>query len=115
MQLRYSLTTVIAVAFGCAPNTTASAPAAAPALAGDWVARGAAAVRVSDDADDVRDCEFVSMLAIPGGWDGVLEHMTAEERDALDEMKVATVRAGGNFILTIPGSEPLAEAYLCTE
>lgn len=81
----------------------------------DWLTRAVAAVRVSGDTEDVRDCEFVSILAVPGGWDGRLAAMSAAEENALNEMKRAAARAGGNFVLLYPGKEPSAEAYLCTE
>ena len=99
----------------CARNSAAPASAVRSVPAQDWVERAAAAVRVSDDPYDLRDCEFVTVLSVPGGWDGKLESMTPAEDNALNEMKLATVRAGGNFVLLYPGEEPSGEAYLCTE
>jgi hypothetical protein len=99
----------------CAQSTVTTASSVAAAPGGDWVERAAAAVRVSDDPYDLRDCEFVSVLTVPAGWDGKLESMTPSEDNALSEMKLATVRAGGNFVLLYPGPEPSGEAYLCTE
>jgi hypothetical protein len=98
----------------CAPAAapSASSSAAAPL---DWIARAAAAVRFSDDIEDVSDCEFVSILEVPGGWDGGLEAMSQTETNALNEMKRAAAQAGGNFVLLYPGEEPSGEAYLCTE
>jgi hypothetical protein len=95
-----------------AGSSNGSSSAAAPL---DWLTRAVAAVRVSDDTDDVSDCEFVSILAVPGGWDGELEGMLPAEENALNEMKRAAAQAGGNFVLLYPGEEPSGEAYLCTE
>jgi hypothetical protein len=101
---------------GCAP-TTGTTPQASTASSpgGDWIARAAATVRVSDDIEDTRDCEFVSVLVVPAGWDGELKGMTPAEENALNEMKRAAAQAGGNFVLLYPGPEPSGEAYLCTE
>ncbi|MBM4183699.1 MAG: hypothetical protein FJ207_05670 [Gemmatimonadetes bacterium] len=121
MRLPYTPLALFAIALGgCAQNpapaaSTGSSTAASSDPAADWVARAAAAVRVSDDPYDLRDCEFVSVLSVPGGWDGELKSMTPAEVNALNEMKVATVRAGGNFVLLYPGPEASGEAYLCTE
>jgi hypothetical protein len=101
---------IVACAQSGAPGGSSSASAPL-----DWIARAAASVRVSDDTDDVRDCEFVSVLSVPGGWDGELEAMLPAEENALNEMKRAAAQAGGNFVLLYPGEEPSGEAYLCTE
>jgi len=99
----------------CAQGAATSASSVAAAPGGDWVERAAATVRVSDNPYDLRDCEFVTVLTVPAGWDGELKSMTPAEESALNEMKRATVRGGGNFVLLYPGPEPSAEGYLCTE
>jgi hypothetical protein len=109
-----SLAVVALVLAACTQNATPGASSRA-AASPDWLARAAAAVRVSDDTDAVSDCEFVSILAVPGGWDGELEGMSGAEENALNEMKRAAAQAGGNFVLLYPGEEPSGEAYLCTE
>jgi hypothetical protein len=98
----------------CAPSSApvGSAGAGVPM---DWITRAVAAVRVSDDTDNVRDCEFVSILTVPGAWDGKLAAMSPAEESALNEMKRAAAQAGGNFVLLYPGEEPSGEAYLCTQ
>jgi hypothetical protein len=113
MNGRHSSLLFVALA-ACAQSAapSGSSRAAAPL---DWLSRAVATVRVSDDPDDVRDCEFVSILAVPGGWDGELEAMLPAEENALNEMKRAAAQAGGNFVLLYPGEEPSGEAYLCTE
>jgi hypothetical protein len=123
MKSRYAPLALAALALGaCAQNAgPASSPvsgtgsAANTVPAGDWVERAAATVRMSNDPYDLRDCEFITGLTVPDGWDGELKSMTPTEERALQEMKLATVRAGGNFLLLHPGPEPLGEAYLCTE
>jgi hypothetical protein len=99
----------------CSPGAAPTASSRAAAAPLDWLTRAVAAVRVSDDTDDVSDCEFVSMLSVPAGWDGKLEAMSRTEENALNEMKRAAAQAGGNFVLLYPGEEPSGEAYLCTE
>jgi hypothetical protein len=111
---RAPLALVLVALLACAPSAVPTPSSSAPA-AGDWIGRAAATVRVSDDLEDTRDCEFVTVVSVPPGWDGKLEGMTGEETNALNEMKVATARAGGNFLLLYPGAEPSGEAYLCTE
>jgi hypothetical protein len=116
MKRRYAAFTLLHIGVAaCAQNSAAPASAARSVPAQDWVERAAAAARVSDDPYDLRDCEFITVLSVPGGWDGKLESMTPAEDNALNEMKLATVRAGGNFVLLYPGEEPSGEAYLCTE
>jgi hypothetical protein len=119
MRRRYGALAVVGLGLlGCAQNPTPAATSTAAAsaiLTADWIERAAAAVRVTDDLDDTRDCEFVSVLTVPPGWDGDHKGMTPAEERALGEMKLATARAGGNLILLYPGEEPSGEAYLCTE
>ena len=109
---------LLSVALAVAACAQSPAPPGGPSRTSaplDWLTRAVATVRVSDDTDDVRDCEFVSILAVPGGWDGKLEAMSRAEENALNEMKRAAAQAGGNFVLLYPGEEPSGEAYLCTE
>ena len=116
MMRRYAALALVPLALAaCAQNSAAPASSVSSVPSQDWVARAAAAVRVSDDPYDLRDCEFVSVLSVPAGWDGKLESMSPSEESALNEMKLETVRAGGNFVLLYPGPEPSGEAYLCTE
>jgi hypothetical protein len=119
MRVRYM---VLALALaGCAQSSASSPSAATPpgtalvTAPGDWLARATAAVRVSEDLQDTRDCEFVSVLQVPAGWDGDRKNMTPAEENALNEMKRATAQVGGNLVLLYPGPEPSGEAYLCTE
>jgi hypothetical protein len=119
MRVRY-VVLALAVA-GCAqgtapPSSTTPSPVVAAAAApGDWLARASAAVRVSEDLMDTRDCEFVTVLQVPAGWDGDRKNMTTAEENALAEMKRAAAQAGANLIVLYPGTEPSGEAYLCTE
>jgi hypothetical protein len=110
--IRCTLAALVLAPLGCSQN---SAPAASSAAPQDWVARAVAAMRVSNEPEDTRNCDFVAVLSIPGGWDGHLKDMTAAEQEALDEMKVEAATRGGNFVLLTLGQEPLGEAYLCTE
>jgi hypothetical protein len=115
MNGRHSSSPLLALALAACAQSAApvGSPGAGAPL--DWLTRAVAAVRVSDDTDDVRDCEFVAMLPVPGGWDGELEAMSQAETNALNEMRRAAAQAGGNFVLLYPGEEPSGEAYLCTE
>jgi hypothetical protein len=108
--LRNALLALVPLAFvGCAQN---AAPSAA---AEDWLARAAEIVRASNDPDDVWDCDYVSELAIPAGWDGRLEDLSPAGENALQAMKVDAAGLGGNFVLVILEEPPRGEAYLCTE
>ncbi len=120
MRVRY--TVLLFALAGCAQRTasarspqSSTSSAVSATAPGDWLERAAAAVRVSEDLQDTRDCEFVSVLQVPAGWDGDRKNMTAAEESALTEMKRATARVGGNLIILYPGTEPSGEAYLCTE
>ena len=93
----------------------ARASAGPSPAAQDWLARAEAIVRASNDPDDVWDCEYLTELAVPDGWDGKLESMSSAGEDALSEMKFAAASVGGNFVLLILEQPPRGEAYLCTE
>jgi hypothetical protein len=101
---------------GCSQN---QAPAAAGGgLVGspeDWLERAATIVQVTNDPEKRWHCDYVSVLAVPDGWDGNLGSPTPAGESALQEMKLATARLGGNLVLLIEGQTPQAEAYLCTE
>ncbi len=98
-----------------ASSTASPRSGVASTAPGDWLARAAAAVRVSEDLQDTRDCEFFSVLQVPAGWDGDRKNMTPAEENALNEMRRAAAQVGGNLIVLYPGPEPTGEAYLCTE
>jgi len=95
-----------------APAATGGAPAGAPE---DWLERAAAIVQVTSDPEKRRHCDYVSVLAVPDGWDGKLGSLTPAGESAVQEMKLTTAGLGGNLILLIAGETPQAEAYLCTE
>src|SRR5262245_11480996 len=113
--VRYMWAGFALAVMGCSQNSASSGPAASAAAPQDWVARAAAAVRASNDPEDTRNCDFVAVLTMPGGWNGQLKDITAAGQQALDDLKVQAAGRGGNFVLVTLGSEPLGEAYLCTE
>src|SRR5690349_13106930 len=112
--VRYALAGATLALVGCSQSSGAAVAASGPAPA-DWITRGAAAVRASNDLEDTRNCDYVGVLQVPPGWDGDLEDMTTAEEQILYQMKLSAVQQGGNFVLVYPGSEPSGEAYLCTE
>lgn len=114
--VRHTLSALAALALvGCSQNAGPSANAGPSLAAEEWIARAAAIVRVSDNAEQTWDCEFLTALTFPDGWDGKLGSLSPEGEAAIEQLKLATANVGGNFVLVTPGPAPGAEAYLCTE